>query len=390
MAEVEKNHIRTNKQKEQKLLNIFYEENFRKKDKALFEQFIISKVNLATNDTIENADIAGAKDYVSQLAEKKTASVTRHIINIKSNQPGFNLLFYTGANYYDNSNPQFGRKDDLTRKAMKHQISKVNKQGGTHLIISDVFGWEWEIKYLRNAVIKDDKIYYFGINSRKERAVRDIKAYMILAQRAGLKDFHIYLMRGAQEHKIQKELGRDVFQEIYDELSFNNLHYIDEGVSLGMNVIKKGQSTKYGILGIQTNQTGKASTIQGANRSAYKDNGELFANVIFRCNSNVVGKLVGNEIYNVSNQSSFYRTPKGKKPELSTKFYDVFWLNLENDYEFSVVEGGTNIFDDNLALERKLHENCIKKQVLLKCCLQTIQNGLSGDYGEMEDIKYGK
>lgn len=391
MAELEKNHLRTNAQKEQKLLEIFYEENFRKKDRELFEQYMISKVNLAQNQTIECAAVAGASDYTKQVASKKTATVTKQDIQIGANERGFNLIFYSGTNYYDKSNPQVGRVDNLTRDIIQHQLSKVSKFGKTHVIFGgDLLGNEWEIKYLRNADIRDGKIYYYGINKRKERLGCDIKAYFRIAKSMGIKDVHLYLMRGAQEHKIMKELGRDILQEIVDELKIENLHYIDEGVSLGINVIKKGSKPKYGIMGIQTNQTGKATTISGANKSAIKDNGELNANLIFRTNSNVVGKISGTDVYNVSPQSTYLRTPRMQKPETHTRFYDCFWVNLEDNYEFSVVDGGINIFDLSLDLEKKLYENRVKKYMLVDMCLETVEKALNNDNNEKERMEnYG-
>lgn len=377
---MEKNHLRTNAQKEQRLLEIFYEENFRKKDRELLEQYIISKVNLAENETIEISTVATASDYTKQISNKKTATVTKQDFVIDQDENGFNLIFYSGTNYYDKSNPQVGRVDNLTRNIIQHQLSKVNKGGKTHVIFGgDLLGNEWELKYLRNADIRDGKIYYYGINKRKERLVCDIKAYFRIAKIMGIENLHLYLMRGAQEHKIMKELGRDILQEIIDDLNIENLHYIDEGVSLGLNVVKKGKKNTYGIMGIQTNQTGKATTIQGANRSAVKDNGELYANLIFRTNSNVVGKISSGEVYNVSPQSTYLRTPRMQKPETHSRFYDVFWVNLEDDYEFSVVDGGINIFDLNIDLEKKLYENRTKKYLLVDMCLESVESALNSD-----------
>ena len=192
---------------------------------------------------------------------------------------------------------------------------------------------------------------------------------------------------------VLKELGRDILHEVCEELNetYPNLHYIDEGVSLGMNVVKKGQKTKYGLLGLQTNQTGKASTILGQNRSSVKDNGELNADLIFRCNSNVIGKLSGKEIYDVSTQSSYLRTARGQKPGMHARDFNVFWVNLEDNNEFSVVDGGTKIFDDNLALEKQLHLNKLKKQALLDCCLKTIEKQLTIDEENYDaGASYGK
>ena len=393
MSEIEKNHIRTNPDKEKEILKIFYEENFRKKDKHLLEQYIVSKVNLATNQAIEQASVATAVDYTSQLANKKTANLTKQVITIKANEQGFNLLFYSGTNYYDKSNPQTGRTTNNTRQEITHQFSKVNPNGRTHIIFGgDLLGTEWEIKNLRNADIVNGRICYYGINKRKERLISDVKAYFNIAKKLNITNIDLYLMRGAQEHKIMKELGRDILQEVYEELSthYPQLHYIDEGVSLGMNVVKNGAKPKYGILGLQTNQTGKATTISGANRSSLKDNGELFADLTFRCNSNVIGKLGGKEIYNVSTQSSYLRTPKMQKPGLHARDYNVFWVNLEDNCEFSVVDGGTKVFDNNLALEKQLHLNQLKKQALLNICLDTIEQQLDIDENYQDGVSYGK
>ena len=57
MAELEKNRIKTNAQKEQMLLEIFYEENFRKKDKELFEKFIKTYEKLILIIMVNNQQI---------------------------------------------------------------------------------------------------------------------------------------------------------------------------------------------------------------------------------------------------------------------------------------------------------------------------------------------
>ena len=219
------------------ILEKWYEENFQKKDAEKLESFKISKVNLATNEVVENLETPLVEDYVSEVLHKKTSIVADNTITLTKDNECLNLIFYCSTNYFDIGNPQkgicSGKNEDILAS-----FASVNPNGKTIVVFGgDLLGEEWEIKYLKNAKIENNKALYFGLNKRKARLINDIKKFFNYSERLGL-DIDLYLMRGFQEHKIIKELNRDVMQEVLDELKdkfikdgATRIHYLNEGVS---------------------------------------------------------------------------------------------------------------------------------------------------------------
>lgn len=133
-------------------------------------------------------------------------------------------------------------------------------------------------------------------------------------------------MRGAEEHDIYKSVGRNILKEVYeriqgksgkDGIDINKLHYINEGASLKVNFAREmtDGSTVYGTIGLQTNNTDKAYTIQGSIKASEKSNGMLNSDVRFVTNANAVGNFASDTFY-VSPQATYLRTPHGKNQVL--------------------------------------------------------------------------
>jgi len=374
----------TNPIKNNYILEKFYEENFQKKDADKLENFKVSKVNLATNEVVENLDAALVDDYVSEVLNRKVSIISDNTITLDKNQECLNLIFYCQTNYFDMSNPQKGICSGKNEEIISN-LSSVNPNGKTIVVFGgDLLGEEWQIKYLKNAKIENNKALYFGLNKRKARLIRDIKKFFAYSDKLNL-DIDLYLMRGFQEHFIIKELNRDVMEEVMIELSDkytrdnkSRMHYLNDGVSLALNVVKKNKnkSTYNATIGFQTNMKNKTLTARGEANASYSYNGSVPSNVCFVCNGNFAGKL-GDRTYHVSGQSQYIRTPKGKKPQLAPKGYNVFTLYIEDNNEITVQEGGANIFPEGLAIQNEIHKEGKKKKYLLEACDSLIKGQLN-------------
>ncbi len=342
----------TNAQKQEILLEKYYRDNF--------EKTVIGKVNLDRNEEIIQMKSASQKDYYAQLLAKKVKSLSGTTFVLSGAKRVLKLVAYCSANYFDLNNPQKGRIGGKYADSLKKDLETNDPSVKTVAIFGgDLLGTEWTMAHLKNATINEDGIaLYWGLNKRKQRLISDIK----MALNCGA---DVYLMKGAQEHKIFKETGRDIFQEVVDEFNLPNVNYINEGTTVVCNLIttygKKTQST----IAFQTNMIGNAQNANGDFRAGLRNNGTINADAVFVFNGNSAGKF-GSNLYHVSGQSLFKRTAKGKRPQLSPKGYNVFMIYPENSHELTIVEGNTEaMFAENFELEKKLYEQKQTKKALL-------------------------
>lgn len=376
----------TNPIKENYILEKFYEENFLKKDVAFLENFKVSKVNLAKNDVVENLDPASVDDYVSEVLKKKRDVVSDETIELNKDDECLNLIFYCSTNYFDIDNPQKGICSGKNEEILKN-LSEVNVNGKTAVIFGgNLLGEEWQLKYLKNARIENNKALYFGLNKRKYRLIRDIKKFFTISERLGL-NIDLYLMRGFQENFIIKELNRDIMEEVYCELKNKfldengcKLHYLDGGSSLALNVVKKNKNrTNFtATIGLQTSMNNKSLTAKGED-SASRKNRTLPVDATFVCNGNYCGKL-DDFTFHVSGQSQYLRTSKNNTQSLAPKGYNVFTVYLENDNELTIQEGGYNIYPQSLNIQKENYKEAKKTDLLFKICTTEFNK-------KMEEIK---
>ena len=374
------------------ILEKFYDANFLKSNRALFEQYIVSKVNLVTCEEFEGLSDALKQDYVKAIGQKHTDAISAQQIVLNKNQSCVNFVFYCGANYYDMSNPQRGiidkvdpfddklHKDTGKLASMKDSLLQCDPKGKTCIIFGgDLLGEEWQIKNLKNASIVDGKLLYYGLNKRKEQLRTDIKTYLRLADSLNL-NVELYMMRGAQEHYILKNLGRDIMQEILEEMSEKDdrILYLTEGVSLAVNVISEQNdgSKLYNVVGFQTNMKNRTQTAKSEDLSAIRYNGTIPADVTFVCNGNLPGKMSHN-IFHVSGQGLYARTSRGKKPPYSSSDYNVFSVYPEANHCLTILEGGANMYPQDLTLQQKKFESELLKTKLADLCLLHIKQKLN-------------
>ena len=338
-----------NPKKSETLLEYWCKENLLPADYKRWQKQL---VNYATMEEVEKFVFANKSDYVEQLLDKKKKQISGEEIVLDKEYKYLKLVFFSSAHYYDMGNPQM--LDN--RKVFQEKLKTDNKDIKTVAIFAgDLLGTEWKMKNFRDAKFVENEdgsakvddgkgniVLYYGLNKRMAELERDVK----FALSSGAE---VYLMRGAEEHDIYRSIGRNILKEVYERVQCklekdgddkNKLHYINEGASLKVNFAReKNDGTMvYGTIGLQTNNTDKAYTIQGSIKASEKSNGMLNSDVRFVTNANAVGNF-GSDTFYVSPQAKYLRTPHGKKPTEAPRDNDVFMLSMEEPHNIQVRVG---------------------------------------------------
>lgn len=377
-----------NPKKSETLLEYWCKENLLPADYKRWQKQL---VNYATMEEVEKFVFANKSDYNEQLEDKKTKQISSEEIVLDKNHKYLKLVFFSSAHYYDMGNPQMKGNRDVFKEKLKTErddVKTVVVFGG------DLFGTEWKMKSFRDAKFvenedgsakvddrKGNVVLYYGLNKRMVELEKDIKN----ALSSGAE---VYLMRGAEEHDIYKSVGRNILKEVYeriqgksgkDGIDINKLHYINEGASLKVNFAREmtDGSTVYGTIGLQTNNTDKANTIQGSIKASEKSNGMLNSDVRFVTNANAVGNFASDTFY-VSPQATYLRTPHGKKPSVAPRDNDVFMLSMEEPHNIQV-RVGDFIPDVETSLKVEEYREQYKNKVLLDIAKKKIEQKITNN-----------
>lgn len=334
-----------------------------------------STINYATGEEVEKLKKPTVEDYFNEIRGRTTIPVSDEEITIGANQKRLNIIFRNSLNIRDMGNPQLGEEDRSNRKNLATNILKANKQSNKVCVIygGDLIGTEWELKYLNNAKIlkqetddgsAESKALFFALGERKRVLKRDIE--FSLSQ-----GVDVYLLNGAQEHRVNKYFKIDVLQEIIQTIKNPNLHYI-KGVNTMVNVVKKAGNGKhkYATIGFQTNNMfSKARQGQQAVAAVRLNSGVNNGDVVFVTNTNVAGKK-GDNIYYVSGESRYINAVKGKYPSESPKNYNIFSLNVVANHEITLIQGH-NLPTLN-PLEKIVYDEACQKVFVEKVILENI------------------
>lgn len=354
----------TNAQKEAILLEKYYRDNF--------ETRKIGKVNLDRNEEIVKMKSASQTDYACELLAKKVKSLSGVTFTLSGQKRVLKIVAYCSTNYFDLNNPQKGRIGGKYAESLKRDIETKDPTVKTIVVFGgDLLGTEWTMAHLRKATINEDGVaLYWGLNKRKQRLVSDVKLALSMGA-------EVYLMKGAQEHKIFKETGRDILQEVVDEINSPSLVYINEGTTVVCNLVTTFGNKTQSTIAFQTNMIGNAQNANGDYRAGIRNNGTVNADAVFVFNGNAAGKF-GQSLYHVSGQSLFKRTAKGKRPLLAPKGYNVFMVYPEASHELTIVEGNTErMFSSNFELEKKIYEQNITRKALLVLAREKFEQMIS-------------
>ena len=371
-----------NEFKQEDILQLWYE--------ATGEKF--GKVNLATNDDVSNAKLAGKAEYIKLAGQKVIPIVHTTPIMLGSNQ-NLHIVNYANTHYFDLSNPQLGTQNHTNYKALKADLeNKLDGDKTLVLFAGNLIGKEWKIGNLNNASInQNNKILFWGLKIRLEQLVKDI----IYVAEHGANQ--VILMNGREEHIAKQSLNKDVMQEVVLE-KFNRLLFryvvkkVNEdlsvkrsqvlveyvpGVKKVFNIIKKNTdrpNTYYTML-VETNLSSKSTTLKGNYNASKKQHGDaVSADVTLIESENIAGTVDDdNNVLFLTGQSTYKSTSKGNVPSYSPKGLSSITLLLgEKSHDVQVVRS-MNIVDKNfIALERRLALEREKEKALLEKCEELI------------------
>ena len=288
-----------NEFKQEDILQLWYE--------ATGEKF--GKVNLATNDDVSNAKLAGKAEYIKLAGQKVIPIVHTTPIMLGSNQ-NLHIVNYANTHYFDLSNPQLGTQNHTNYKALKADLeNKLDGDKTLVLFAGNLIGKEWKIGNLNNASInQNNKILFWGLKIRLEQLVKDI----IYVAEHGANQ--VILMNGREEHIAKQSLNKDVMQEVVlekfnrllfryvvkkvnEDLSIKRSQVLVEyvpGVKKVFNIIKKNTdrpNTYYTML-VETNLSSKSTTLKGNYNASKKQHGDaVSADVTLIESENVAGTV---------------------------------------------------------------------------------------------------
>jgi hypothetical protein len=326
-----------------------------------------TKINLASNDVVTALEDATEEDYLNLVSKKAMDPISSVVFTIPPSRESLDFIFYSSTNYFDMANPQKALTTSELETSIRDQFDRCNPNGSVKIIIGgNNIGEEWQFKNYKDSKIIENRGQFHGLIERKNRLIEDIKTYLRIADEMGYKDAEIYLIKGYQEHVINKKLCVDVFQDVVNELGSNRVHYISEGVSPYIRCVKQNKDGTIvnNEIKLLSNMRNKGKTAKSEEMSVERYNGESKGTTTFVLNGNVFGKLNDKNEYHVTGQAEYLRTTKGNKPDKSAKGYDVFSAYLSKG-EIIVVEGSGKLFyrDADLQLE-KYHEKTRTKKLI--------------------------
>lgn len=337
-------------------------------------------VNWATAEQVEDLRKPSVEDLFNEIKSKTTEPVSDVEIIIEPEQKRLNLIFRNSLNLRDISNPQLGEEDRSNRKTLQTDILEADPKENKVCVVyaGDLIGTEWELKHLNNAKIleqetksgrKISKALFFGLNERKKALKNDIEFALSMG-------VDVYLINGAQEHKVNRYFKIDILEEIKNEINSDKLHYI-RGVNTIVNVGKQYKNGRkvYSTIGFQTNNSmSKSSKGQQVVTAVKANSGVNKADQVFVSNTNVAGKK-GSNTYFVSGQSRFINTSRGKNPTESPKGFNTFSLNLAGPGEITVLMG-SNLPKSN-PLEMIVYSEAKRMEYIEKVILENTRKQLA-------------
>lgn len=341
-------NYKNNDKKMDYLLNVWYNENFDK-------QFI-GKTNLDLNKVVEMSSSGTNNDYYLATEEKQTPKISKTEIVLEKNQPNLKLIFWCNTGCYDLSNFQTAIMNNSYRKDLKRDINECTKNPGkTAVIMSNVIGKEWELNYLRTAIIKIGKDngnsedittsvrrLYYGIKKRKERLINDIKFCLNNGAH------EVYLMKGLEEFKILKNTGVDVFADVVKLLNDNRLKYISEGTMTKVNLVKKnsGKNAFYNLIKFSMNNDSKSqnpAVMEIVSEIRTKEKPDA----TFVCGGNFTASIGNDNVFYPSGQLNYINTTKGKNPDHMVNDGNIFVVYPECSHSLTIMKGGKGIYNEN-------------------------------------------
>ena len=333
---------------------------------------------LTTIEIAENTQKGTEKNYRENIKNKQTSKISSQEIILDENDPSLQMIFICNTSCLDSSNYQNGILDGSYLNKYKQMINGLDRKNGKIVVyMTNFMGKEWTFSHLvkeidririekgLNATSVEDlkKIVrnYYGINKRKQVNMKILSALI----KMGVDE--IYIMKGNDEFAILKQTGRDICQEIINELNSNQIKYIAEGTETKINIVKKtkGKKNMFATMKLDNNNLTKSAKPSYAEKP--EDYYEDRADVTFKCGGNFTAAQKHLNVFYPSSQSTFQNTTKGKNPKFMFNDGNIYQLIVEDNHDVSVIINPKQLFDDNYQLLNKIyHEKKLKKEIINK------------------------
>lgn len=352
----------------------------------------LGKVNLATNEEVKNATLAGKAEYMKLVKDKAIPLVYEKPIKLNYNQ-NLHIVNHANTHNYDLSNPQMGVENRTNSVAFKKDLNDKKSTDKTVVFFAgNLIGKEWKISDLNTASINQNKkILFWGLENRLNQLVNDIK----FAAKNGANQ--IFLMNGREEHLAKQKLNVDVLSEIlrqrFNDLLFDyvvkvlkndrtiykkvEIAYV-KGVKKVFNVVRtnKDKTTSNYTFSMHTNLKTTSNTIKNNQQAAEKQHaGFAQADAILIQGENVSGVI--NDDANVAiltGQSTYNNAVKGNLPGYSPKGRSSLTLLLgEKSHDVEIAWSMDLVNENTYALEKKLAELREKESFLVELCKQKLE-----------------
>ena len=353
----------------------------------------LGKVNLATNEEVSEATLAGKPEYMRMVKQKAIPLVYEKPIVLKPNQ-NLHIVNYANTHNFDLSNPQMGVENRTNAIAFKRDLQDKGPHDKTIVFFAgNLIGKEWKISDLNNASIDENKkILFWGLVSRLNQLVNDIR----FAAKNGADQ--IFLMNGREEHTAKQKLNVDVLQEVlkqrFNDLIFDfvvnilkndrtlrekkvEIAYVP-GVKKVFNVVRinKDKSTSNYTFSMHTNLKTTSDVLASNKKAAEKQHAGLaFADAVFIQGENASG--VVNDDANIAiltGQSTYNNSARGNLPGFAPKGRSSVTMLLgEQSHDVELAWSMDLVNDSTYALEKRLAELREKEQFLVELCEQKIE-----------------
>lgn len=350
---------------------------------------VVSSVEIA-----QNTQKGTESNYRENIKHKQTSKISSQEIVLDNNDESLQMIFICNTSCLDSSNYQHGIEDGTYLQRCREMVSGLDRKNGKIVVyMTNFMGKEWkfsdllkEIERIRiekglNATSAEDLKNiirnYYGINKRKQVNKKII--YSLI--KMGVDE--IYLMKGDDEFAILKQTGRDVCQELINEISNEQLKYISEGTSTKINVVKKTNGKKNMYVTMKLDNNNSTKSVKPSFAEKPEDYYEDRADVTFKIGGNYTAAQKHLNIFYPSGQSTFQNTAKGKNPKFMYNEGNIYQLFVEDNHDVSVVVNPRDLYDDNYQVLNKLYtEKKLKKEIV-----KQIQNKINEKLQKSEQEK---
>lgn len=358
---------KSNKEKEEFIVNTWFKETFGNKNPQ--------KSNYSRNKDLMESRSATAKEFYEYIQKKKQNKVSNYELVLSIEQDAAKIVSFANERIGDASNFE----DEYTFKKNIAMLKNVpNNIKPVALFAGNLIGTEWTLASFRNFYnqkIGDENVRMFmGLQKRKQILKARIKSALDTGA-------EVVLMKGPQEYDCLNNkvtgVGIDILGEIANELNNPNLHYISEGTATNVNFIKKNVNRKnyYNTIEIETNISSNSAAPAYMSKYAKNYNGNSHADVVIRTNGNYTATEFHDNIIYPSGNLIYQNVAKKKNPAKMSNYGNTFLLYPEASNDVTIVLGEADkIYSQDNTLDNKIQFLKRQKEALAEIIKEKIDD----------------